>query len=138
MESYASRTIDLKPLVLFPRDGYTMFTPRQSPRGLILRSRGAYVYMYIRTYIYMCVYIYVYMCIISHQEERGECPSIESPSAVVPINASPPRVSHSVVLFPSLSLDDFDPLGYGQFFSRISSEVSKHAKARARWTRRAN
>lgn len=37
-----------------------------------------------------------------------------------------------------LSLDDFDPLGYGQFFSRISSEVSKHAKARARWTRRAN
>lgn len=38
----------------------------------------------------------------------------------------------------SLSLDDFDPLGYGQFFSRISSEVSKHGKARARWTRRAN
>ena len=50
----------------------------------------------------MCIYtyVYVYTCIILHQEERGECPSIESPSAVVPINASPPRVSRSVVLSP--------------------------------------
>lgn len=51
------------------------------------------------------MHIYVYTCIILHQEERGECPSIESPSAVVPINASPPRVSRSVVLSPlSLSM----------------------------------
>lgn len=64
-----------------------------------------FICIYIHTYMCIYTYVYVYTCIILHQEERGECPSIESPSAVVPINASPPRVSRSVVLSPlSLSM----------------------------------
>ena len=135
MESYASRTIDLKPLVLFPRDGYTMFTPRQSPRGLVLRSRGAYVYIYIHTY--MCIYTSTraLYCIKRNAENALRSNPLARWSLLTPLLLASLVPSFSLL---SLSLDDFDPLGYGQFFSRISSEVSKHGKARARWTRRAN
>lgn len=135
MESYASRTIDLKPLVLFPRDGYTMFTPRQSPRGLVLRSRGAYVYIYIHTYICIYTSTRALYCIKRNAENALRSNPLARWSLLTPLLLASLVPSFSLL---SLSLDDFDPLGYGQFFSRISSEVSKHGKARARWTRRAN
>lgn len=135
MESYASRTIDLKPLVLFPRDGYTMFTPRRSPRGLVLRSRGAYVYIYIHTYICIYTSTRALYCIKRNAENALRSNPLARWSLLTPLLLASLVPSFSLL---SLSLDDFDPLGYGQFFSRISSEVSKHGKARARWTRRAN
>lgn len=118
--------------------------------------------------VHAYIHVYIYTCIILHQEERGECSSIESPSVVVlltPLSLSSflflsfqsPHFFSIVIstapflflsstssLFLSLSLflflsplDDFDPLGYGQFFSRIVWSV-KARRARARWTRRAN
>lgn len=115
--------------------------------------------------VHAYIHVYIYTCIILHQEERGECSSIESPSVVVlltPLSLSSflflsfqsphffsivistaPFVFfllhlHSFSLFLFLSpLNDFDPLGYGQFFSPIVWSV-KARRARARWTRRAN
>lgn len=115
--------------------------------------------------VHAYIHVYIYTCIIFHQEERGECSSIESPSVVVlltPLSLSSflflsfqsphffsivistaPFVFfllhlHSFSLFLFLSpLNDFDPLGYGQFFSPIVWSV-KARRARARWTRRAN
>ena len=94
-----------------------------------------FIYIYIHTY--MCIYTSTraLYCIKRNAENALRSNPLARWSLLTPLLLASLVPSFSLL---SLSLDDFDPLGYGQFFSRISSEVSKHGKARARWTRRAN